>query len=105
MLLYPLSLAQRPFYFDVQNEDAAEYIRAGKAQDRALFFSWPAGVMHCIEHYTGDTIFWVGEDATEELKLYASFRDLWIEVHRMKMPRWLTVHDEFVVYKRKASMS
>ncbi|GAQ88175.1 hypothetical protein KFL_004060100 [Klebsormidium nitens] len=102
------SSQMRPFYFDVRSEDAANYIESGKAGDRALLFSWPAGVMHSVECYTGETIFFIGEDpdgATDHMQNHESFRETWTAVHRSGMPCWLFKHDEFVVYKRTSSLS
>lgn len=90
-------------YFDVQRADATEFIKAGGAAGRALFFSWPRDVMEsCLEHYEGDTVFWVGEDATDMMSPTDSE---WVEVHRMEMPVWQGVHDEFVAYKRRSTVS
>jgi hypothetical protein len=93
---------QPPFYFDVEEADAVEYIKAGKAEGRALFFSWPSNVMACLEYYTGDTVFRIGEECTQRMPY--SNRD-WVEVHRMEVPQWLCLHDKFVVYKRRSTVS
>jgi hypothetical protein len=89
---------QPPFYFDIQEVDVIDYVKAGKAEGRALFFSWPSKVMHCLEHYTGDTVFWMGEGSTDDIMPWA---DEWLEVHRIEIPSWFGVHDDFLVYKRK----
>jgi hypothetical protein len=90
---------QPPFYFDIQEVGVIEYVKAGKAEGRALFFSWPSRVMHCLEHYTGDTVFWIGEGSTDDIM---PCPDEWLEVHRIETPSWFGVHDDFVVYKRKS---
>ena len=94
---------QRPVYFDVQKADASEYVKAGKAAGRALFFSWPLGTMRCLEHYNGDTVFWIGEDCTDNVECaYEGAERDWMEVHTMQIPQWSLVYDKFVVYKRRA---
>ena len=90
-------------FFDVQRADATEFIKGGGAAGRALFFSWPRDVMEsCLKQYEGDTVFWVGEDATDMMSPTDSE---WVEVHGMEIPVWHGQYDRFVAYNRRSSMS
>ncbi|GAQ85698.1 hypothetical protein KFL_002490160 [Klebsormidium nitens] len=89
--------AQRPLYFDIQDADAADYVSVANAEKRALFFSWPKGVMRpYLQGYTGDVIFWVGEQATADGVRSTE----WVMDHRMEIPQWPGSNDFFAAYRR-----
>jgi hypothetical protein len=73
--------------------------------DRTLFLCWPPpGPMaaRALRWYGGDTVALIGcgPDETGDQELYARLNRAWHCVARVSIPRWPTVPDELVIWKR-----
>jgi hypothetical protein len=90
---------RRPLFFPVVEAKGEEYISAGRAGSRALFFCWPRnnfGAGDGFPGYGGNKVIFVGEEAggcTADISSALVRTGEWEVVDKLYMPRWSAIND------------